>query len=167
MVEVVYTAERVLPQLDFVGKKLVCDVNDTQAMINFRDEVLKSKELETLQDLDNLFDDSLVSLMINEDEFSYWVGYFFNDDNHIDDSFDKISLPKSRVLATWVRGKQSTNEIYGQDAVAQSMLALKKSDIISDINFDKIHYYYERYDQRRFKVDNDETILDYGFYIQD
>ncbi|WP_423364184.1 hypothetical protein [Mycoplasma sp. P36-A1] len=167
MGEVVYTAERVLPSLYFVGKKM--DEKDglgNKSTIAFRDEVIESKQLEILKELEGNFDDSLTCLMINEEDFSYWVGYFFEKSSNIPDGFDYMELPKSRVVVTWLKGKQSTSDLYGQDAIAQSLLALKNADIIKDVNFDRVHYYYERYDNRRFNFSNDETILDYGFYIQ-
>jgi hypothetical protein len=166
MVEVVYTAERTVNEIYLVGKKINVDVTDDLTMLNFRNSLIDDKELKPLLKVDGIVDDGLVSLIVDEKDSSFWVGFFFNTIANIPSGYDFILLPKSRVYVTWVKGEQSLDEIYGQNAVAQSMLALKNGKLIDEMSIlDNVYYYYYKEDRRRFNPSNDVTILDYGFYL--
>ncbi|ANK60645.1 hypothetical protein [Loigolactobacillus backii] len=106
---------------------------------------------------------------INESagHFSYWIGDLFDIGTPIPQGFESFILGQSSVGVAWVSGRTDNNELFGDQPMKTAFNALKKAKIAQQTDWEHLTYFFERYDDRRFDVHAKETILDYGFYLQD
>jgi predicted transcriptional regulator YdeE len=103
-------------------------------------------------------------------DFTYWIGLLFPARTDVPEGFQFIDLPESDVGVTWIRGKDETGEIFGEEPHNASYHKLAENGmgrLNENAGGENIIVFFERYNDTRFmtKDADGNVILDYGFYI--
>lgn len=110
------------------------------------------------------FDNSYIGAMRMADgAFEYWIGMFFPEDREAPEGYEQADLPAGSCALLWIRGRESTGEIYGMEAVRLCYDELERRGWRER----ESGWHFERYNCPRFTAPDEDgnVILDYGIYL--
>ena len=99
-----------------------------------------------------------------EDEpFQYWVGMFTPVGTPIPEGFGCVDFPESECGVAWIKGKESTGELYGKECMC--LEAMQANGINVGGGDHGIWWFFERYTCPRFTKpdENGDVFLDICF----
>ena len=99
--------------------------------------------------------------------FMYAIGMFLPPETAVPEGYDYIDFPETRVGVGWIKGKDETGEIYGQEKLV--MDSLTAGGVKVTPYADGVWWTFERYACPRFTSPDEDgnVILDVGFFLGD
>ncbi|PWF99867.1 GyrI-like domain-containing protein [Levilactobacillus bambusae] len=164
MFEVTRADKHDVQTVKFVGRRYT--ESDRNADGNFKDQWqqwLTNGWFTEIENIGSIADPAKMGVILMEkDNFSYWIGYACTMDSAIPDGCSSLILPEGEIIDTHVHGSFKNGEILGSAPISQAyQYAVARGLAKSGTKPTRI---MERFDDRRFNPNDDETTVDYCFY---
>ncbi|MBM7540114.1 AraC family transcriptional regulator [Amphibacillus cookii] len=178
-IEIVHVQKEHFPRARLIGKCYTNDDRDQYGSFAVKWEQWFKEgwftQLEKIGPLPRIENGYYGLMGCNEDfdSFQYWIGTLFEEGTPVPEGFEYVDLPEGDVGVCWIKGKEETGEIYGEEAHNLAIAKLKENDMAylrEDFKEDteKWWWFFERYNSPRFteKQADGTVILDYGVYLK-
>ncbi len=105
----------------------------------------------------------------NGAETTFWIGMMFPQDTPAPEGFDIANIPAGDMAVCWLHGYRETGELFTPSVRNLCLTRLREAGYAMKLDFDgePCKWTFERYNQRRFFMPDDEgkVIMDYCVYV--
>lgn len=161
-----------MPALRFIGKRYTwADLNSDGLLMDRWNEWFQNGWINLLSSLPGLpgYEGTPHTGYHNSDEMEFWIGMMFPKDTPVPEGFNFVDLPAGDMAVSWMRGYRETGELFRPEARNLCLTRLRESGYAMKLDFDgePCKWTFERYDNRRFFVPDDEgkITMDYCVYV--